>query len=377
MNKEELKEYIDNHFLNKVSYRRKYDEQTDEEYYFGTIQISVIERSKIIEDDLPFVFDYLKTKNIYVSGNSSVLYGDFDNYISSNRHEAAIHLPKAISKGEFDTTIKKYEECSLEEEKKLLRNKLIEGNLRLVNKVIMNCYRYRELDQEELRSYGYEGLIRAIDNYSSDKGIFSTFAISYIDGYIKRGLGKIRNIKNVTFFSNYLNCKKSLETELGYQIKNNEEFDYLDDIIDIYMEVYASGNDTKENLKRRIYLSEFLPLDDDNLLVEDFSDKVIDDVFLGQVHEDIINSIEKLSFSSKLAIYHLYEVDSLKKREVDNIIKNRECDGDYIRKAKARAINSLKQEDCLRKDFEEFENKAKKKKQKTKRKTWNNVIYMV
>lgn len=374
MDIEKLKNYVDEHILSQTECKRKYDEKTGEEYYFTTVKLSIIEK-KIPDDLMPMVFEYLKSKDVYVIGNSYAVYGDFDNYIYIEKSTTNI-LPKTMSKEEFDITIKKYKECSDEKEKKLLRNRLIEGNLRLVDKVISNCYRYSELDKDELKSYGYEGLIKAVDNYIIGEYAFSTFAVSYIDGYIKTGLMKIRNMKNQAFFVNYLNCKKSLEVELGYKIKKDEEFDYLDDIVDIYMDIYASGKDTKENLKRRVYLSEFLPLDEDNLLVEDFSDKVVDNLFLEQVHEDIINSVEKLRFSSKLAIYHSYEIDPLKKKEADNLIK--EYDIDYIRKAKAKAINKLKKDDCLKKDLEEFgTSPTDKKKQKTKRKTWNNVIYMV
>lgn len=373
-----LKEYIDNHILNHVDYRRKYDEETGNEFYLSTIELAIIER-QIPEDEIPIAFEYLKSKDIYVIGNSKTLYIDFDNYIYSNRGKSPITLPPSMSKNEFDIVMKKYKECSDLEEKKLLRNKLIEGNLRLVNKVIIGCYRYCELDKEELESYGYEGLIKAIDNYSNDKYTFSTFAIPYIDGYIKKGLGKIRKVTGRNFFTRYLNCKKSLEIELGYMIKNDEELDYLDDIIDIYMETYASSTDTKENLKRKIYLSKFLKLDDIELLEEDFSDKKVEEVFLEGVSKDIEDSLEYLPENLKMAIYHYYELDSSKKAKYDGIIKECGYDTSYLRKARRRAFNILKQKECLKKDLEEFgvSPSDKKKKQKTKRKTWNNVIYMV
>ena len=72
-----LKEYIDNHILNHVDYRRKYDEETGEEFYLSTIELAIIER-QIPEDEIPIAFEYLKSKDIYVIGNSKTLYIDFD-----------------------------------------------------------------------------------------------------------------------------------------------------------------------------------------------------------------------------------------------------------------------------------------------------------
>ncbi len=371
-----IKDYVDEHILNQVDCRRKYDEKTGEEYYFTTVKLPIIERD-VPEDLIPLVFEYLKSKDIYVIGDSRALYTDFDNYIYSN-NDNVVTLPKTMPKDEFGIIMKKYKECSDQEEKKLLRNKLIEGNLRLVKQVIKYNYRYGELNKEELESYGYEGLIKAVDNYSLEKASFQTFAMAYIDGYIKKGLNEIRNIKGKSFFVDYLNCKKSLELELGHIIKANEEIDYLDDIIDIYMEIYNS-KDTKEVLKRKIYLSEPLPLEEEMLVEEDFSTKAVDCMFIKDVHKDIINSLERLHETSKMVIYHLYELDHDKKEKYDSYIKKAHCDSAYIMKVKARAIKRLRNEECLRKDLEEFgvSPSDKKKKQKTKRKTWNNVIYMV
>lgn len=367
-----LKEYIDNYILNHINYKKKYDEETDTFYFLKTLPLSIIERSSVAEEDYECLFEYLKTNNIYVVGDSPAIYSDFDNYIYFKK-ESILKLPKEISSDELNSMFKEYKACQDEDEKIFLRNKIVEKNLKLVKKVVNKYHNIdKSIKKEEIETYGYEGLIRAVENYCIDKGEFSTFAFSYIDGFIKNSFAANRYLKR-SFFDRYLNCKKNLEAKLGYQIKRDEEFDYLDDIFDIYTNKLSNKinlrNKKKSEAKNKMYLSELLSIDDFYLVEEDFTDKEIDDIFLETIHENIIKCIEELPESSKMAIYHLFELDEEKKEKYDLIISSCGYDTNYIRKAKQRAFNILRKQDCLKKDLEEFGiSVSLKKKVKTKNK---------
>ena len=87
---------------------------------------------------------------------------------------------------------KEYKACQDEDEKIFLRNKIVEKNLKLVKNVVNRFHNIdKSIKKEEIESYGFEGLIKAVENYCIDKGKFSTFAFSYIDGFIKNSFAAI------------------------------------------------------------------------------------------------------------------------------------------------------------------------------------------
>lgn len=204
-----LKEYIDNYILNHINYKKKYDEETDTFYFSKTLPLSIIERSSVTEEDYECLFEYLKANNIYVVGDSPAIYSDFDNYIYFKK-ESILRLSKEISSDELNSMFKEYKACQDEDEKIFLRNKIVEKNLKLVKNVVNRFHNIdKSIKKEEIESYGFEGLIKAVENYCIDKGKFSTFAFSYIDGFIKNSFAANRYLKR-SFFDRYLNCKKNL-----------------------------------------------------------------------------------------------------------------------------------------------------------------------
>ena len=61
--------------------------------------------------------------------------------------------------------------------------KMFEENKKLVP-YCLKYFKYSKQEYEPLLQEGYMGLIYAIKNYNEEKGKFSTFAISYIKGYM-------------------------------------------------------------------------------------------------------------------------------------------------------------------------------------------------
>lgn len=99
------------------------------------------------------------------------------------------------------------------------REKLIEGNLRLVLSVIQRFDKRGE-NPDDLFQVGCIGLIKAISNFDPDKQVrFSTYGVPMIAGEVRRYLRDnsvirvSRSIRDVAY--RVLQCKEALTTRLG------------------------------------------------------------------------------------------------------------------------------------------------------------------
>lgn len=71
------------------------------------------------------------------------------------------------------------------------RATLLESNQRLVFKEVSKLVPYGHWFHEDARQEGMVGLVQAMDRFNPDKGFaFSTFAASYVRGYVKKAIKK-------------------------------------------------------------------------------------------------------------------------------------------------------------------------------------------
>ncbi len=144
---------------------------------------------------------------------------------------------------------------------KKAREKLIEGNLRLVLSVIQRFDKRGE-SPDDLFQVGCIGLMKAIANFDPDKNVkFSTYGVPMIAGEVRRYLRDnsairvSRSIRDVAY--RVLQCKESLVTQLGreptleeiskaLELSIEEVSQALDAIsapVSLYDPVYADGGD--------------------------------------------------------------------------------------------------------------------------------------
>jgi len=143
----------------------------------------------------------------------------------------------------------------------LAREKLIEGNLRLVLSVIQRFEKRGECP-DDLFQVGCIGLIKAISNFDPGKNVrFSTYGVPMIAGEVRRYLRDnsairvSRSLRDVAY--RVLQCKENLVTALGREPSLEEiskELDLsveevsqaLDAVsapVSLYDPVYADGGD--------------------------------------------------------------------------------------------------------------------------------------
>jgi len=161
-----------------------------------------------------------------------------------------------LSPAEMDTLLRRVRQGD-----EAAREKLIEGNLRLVLSVIQRFDKRGECP-DDLFQVGCIGLIKAISNFDPDKCVrFSTYGVPMIAGEVRRYLRDnsairvSRSIRDVAY--RVLQCKEAMQLRLGREPTREEiarELDLpaedvsqaLDAVcapVSLYDPVYTDGGD--------------------------------------------------------------------------------------------------------------------------------------
>ena len=161
-----------------------------------------------------------------------------------------------LSQAEMDMLLRRAKEGDT-----AAREKLIEGNLRLVLSVIQRFDKRGE-NPDDLFQVGCIGLIKAISNFDPDKQVrFSTYGVPMIAGEVRRYLRDnsairvSRSIRDVAY--RVLQCKEAMTTKMGreptleeiskeLEIPLEEVSQALDAVcapVCLYDPVYADGGD--------------------------------------------------------------------------------------------------------------------------------------
>lgn len=149
-----------------------------------------------------------------------------------------------------------------ENDDKRARQKLIEGNLRLVLSVVQR-FSNRGENPDDLFQVGCIGLIKAIDNFDTSHDVrFSTYAVPMIIGEIRRYLRDYnsirvsRSLKDTAYHA--MQIKERIQNELGRDATIDEiakemgvepvnviiALEAIVEPISLYEPVYSDGGDT-------------------------------------------------------------------------------------------------------------------------------------
>lgn len=142
------------------------------------------------------------------------------------------------------------------------REKLVEGNLRLVLSILQKFNRHDE-NMDDLFQIGCVGLVKAIDNFDLSYGVkFSTYCVPMVQGEVRRYLRDnnsiriSRSVKDVAYKT--LKLKDELTVKNGKEPTNKELAKLLDveevDIVhameslrppvSLFEPIYSDGGDT-------------------------------------------------------------------------------------------------------------------------------------
>lgn len=292
-NYDELDKFLDEVFIPSYIHTKVNRSNIYGDNYFS-IQFNSITKLRLSDDEIKHTIDYLGKQGIIVCGNAVMPEGEFSNY-DFNLTYSSSSLPDVLDKDEInDLFIKLSDDGVSLREKKKIRKKLIEHNVRLVDYVLFRIHKYYNIDILEYRSYGYEGLINAVDNFDYKLGFcFSTFAYKCILSSIQKSIVINSDISNQIYFD-FLRAQKIVEENFGRKYVVGD-FDMLNEILDFLVGIGQISSRQAEN----IYFSETTKNGITNYLditeIEDYItyDGEFDESVLSHVYyNDLKSSIE-------------------------------------------------------------------------------------
>lgn len=250
---DKLDTFLEESFIpNYLQMRKNIDKKTEEVSYIPSIRLKYIIELRFCELEVIHVMNYLNEKGIRVTGSSTSLIGEFENYDYNPSYRISEKKPKEIVVSPEITMekLKKFKENNSME----LRNEIILENMRLASFLAREVHKLTHIDVQELVSFGYEGLIKAVDTFDIEKGNqFSTYAYTAIRNNILRGVLKIWGYNNNSACNKLSFARTVVEKEMNTTLQESPEI--ADDIIELLLSKgQISLNDSK-NYKRMLLLN--------------------------------------------------------------------------------------------------------------------------
>lgn len=343
----ELDEYLETRFIPTYVLLKQRKNANGEIEHFPSIRLHHIMALKLSEAELEHVMNYLKEKNIRVGGKGATLDKEFDNYDYVTTYKESA-LPLSVPS---NVTLQKIGLYKQNGDQKL-REEIITDNMRLVPYV---AYRYAmstSINQHELKSYGYEGLILALENFDISYGCtFSTYAVAYIRGHVLSGIQEIMRGKRDNFYNDYVNAKRAVENECGVTLAEAPEL--VEDVIDLLVATgKIRGHDgAKEYARMRITSMAIgnASLDDEEVVEELITDGQLVDTH--DYAEEVLNTMSRQVLEQVLDTLTVREAEVLRLRFgfYDGIPKDLESIGkvfgvtrERIRQIESKALRKLR-----------------------------------
>ena len=298
----ELEKVLDEVVSNFINVSKIDDSFSGEKKIVRIIQGCVLTRLRLSDKEMEYAINYLNDQNILVRGRDGSLDGEFEGY--QYLYLKRDNLPKALTKAENNILFKelklKKEKLKilkqpskkqlLEKEISVLKNKLIEGNMRLLSSMVR-----RKIpswvdtnDIYDIFQIAYEVLIKFVDLYDVDKGSsFSSYLYNYLMfavwlRYNKTGMFHL-SVKFYDLIFKIIEVKNEIENEF-YREASSEEIakrlsvsvQDVDNILDLYNKY--NNLESIEELKEKEL---------------NFNDND-DDVYLGSLSGNYENSYDKI-----------------------------------------------------------------------------------
>lgn len=350
----ELEKYLEDIFIpGNILCKRKYDDIFDENNMYLSIALTRILLLNCCEDEFKYIMNYLNDRNIHVHGLYYTLSSDFSNY--DNAIDGPIlSLPNVM---EYSYQKELFMDYSLYKGTKRgyeIRNKIVEGNMRLVPFVTYKYTYITNYSIDELNSFGYEGLIFAVENFDMNLGYkFSTYAITCIRNYVRRAITEMNGFtKDSKFYRIFVDCKRIVESlyseKMGKKVLALTSPEIIDDIMDIMKaEYYVKDGKVFEKNRNRIY--DIYHYSYEQLLDLEYYFDMDDKLLVEPLKEVISELLGTLTYREKEVLIYRYGLDGQQALSLEEMGAIYGVSKQGISSIERNAIKKLRKPDSIKK----------------------------
>lgn len=305
---------------------------------YPSIMLGDIVKLRLSEKEIMHVVETLRNEGIRVGGTSMDMDSEFINYD---------YIRTYVSK-RYDKPL-----TALEEKEKfteynrthdpVLREELIVRNLRLVPFIAWKLALLHNINQEELESFGYEGLMYAIDKYDPIINYrFSTYAIPCITGFIRNSIPKLKNVSSNIYYG-FQNVRYIVEKEWGQKFDGNPVM--LDEIIDVMVEEGIINEKARDDIKRS-FISQisYDELKEENVdISESEFDSHLDGKYYFNLVKGMLDTFLKTLQPREQRILSLrYGLDDGRQRTLDEVGKEFQITRDRVKQVEDKALRKMR-----------------------------------
>ena len=341
-----LEQYLDEVFIpENIHIKVRLKDKLGPEYY--SIQLNKLVKLKLSEIEYKYAMQYLKQQGIIVCGTSEYPEDKFENYDYWYRIKN-IQIPDNIDKEETTKLFKKLKKCTDPREYTKIRNKIIEGNMRLAKWVIYKMSPYYGIDNS-WETYAYEGLINAVEKfdpdrpskYNSEKTVsFSSFAVPTIKNFVYKKISLFYNIP-FDIFSVFFKAKKIVEENYGRKYKIGDK-QMLEEILDLLYNIGEISENRKiVLLNKTIETISYEDEETENIYAEENIEENVATT-TDSLKESLKQVLETLTEREAKVIEMLYGLDDGRRKSLEEVGVKFKVTRERIRQIESKALRKLR-----------------------------------